>query len=291
MRQIIDTFNDDYGNPVFKIYISSCVAQKQQKRLHRHTEFEISLFLSGNGIYNTDLGNFDFFQGDIFLFSTNEYHCITDVINSNGEDYMQILNIQFAPTFIYAANRISETSFMNIFLNRTAQFRNLLTRENPHTKQIREKFLSVKRECEEKKPCYYTEVYNEVVSILIDIYRYYGYAKFQPPQSNIYKDISGLQKAISYINSNFCYDISLDDIATVARTSKFHFMRLFKSTYNMTTWDYINIKRIDKAISLLSTTDETILNIATQCGFNNSANFNRIFKKITQLTPKQYRRN
>lgn len=59
----------------------------------------------------------------------------------------------------------------------------------------------------------------------------------------------------------------------------------------MTTWDYINIKRIDKAISLLSTTDETILNIATQCGFNNSANFNRIFKKITQLTPKQYRRN
>ncbi len=74
MRQIIDTFNDDYGNPVFKIYISSCVAQKQQKRLHRHTEFEISLILSGNGIYNTDLGNFDFFQGDIFLFSTNEYH-------------------------------------------------------------------------------------------------------------------------------------------------------------------------------------------------------------------------
>lgn len=59
----------------------------------------------------------------------------------------------------------------------------------------------------------------------------------------------------------------------------------------MTVWDYINIKRIDKALSLLANSNENVLTVATKSGFNNSANFNRIFKKITGLTPKEYRQS
>ncbi|MEG9430461.1 MAG: AraC family transcriptional regulator [Christensenellaceae bacterium] len=289
MKQLIDTFTDNYGNPIFRIYISIQPKMKRQKRLHRHTEFEISLILSGKGVYSTTSGEYRFEKGDMFLFSTNEYHYITDI--EYGDDKcFQILNIQFAPAFIYESGNSKDTLFMNIFLHRTTVFHNMLTRDNPYTEQIRQLFYSIKQECEEKKPCYRTETRNKVISILINIFRNYNYAESTISPSASY-NIEGLQKAIAYINENYCYDISLDAIAAAAFLSKFHFMHLFKSTYNMTVWDYINIKRIDKALSLLANSNENVLTVAAKSGFNNSANFNRIFKKITGLTPKEYRQS
>ena len=59
----------------------------------------------------------------------------------------------------------------------------------------------------------------------------------------------------------------------------------------MTAWDYVNIKRIEKSLGLLKNTDDTVLSVAAECGYNNTANFNRIFKKITGLTPAEYRKS
>lgn len=66
-------------------------------------------------------------------------------------------------------------------------------------------------------------------------------------------------------------------------------MVAFKNSFNMTPWDYIAIKRIEKATRLLRDSDETVLSVAIACGYNNTAGFNRIFKKITGLTPRGYR--
>ena len=93
------------------------------------------------------------------------------------------------------------------------------------------------------------------------------------------------------IHEHFDGEIKLDDIAAAACLSKFHFIRLFKASYNMTVWDYININRVDAAINLLSTTSDSVINIALKCGYGSPANFNRIFKKITSTTPKDYRKH
>ena len=57
----------------------------------------------------------------------------------------------------------------------------------------------------------------------------------------------------------------------------------------LTPWEYINIKRINKAVDLLKSSDLSISSVATQCGYNNMANFSRIFKQITGTTPKHIR--
>lgn len=289
MRLPIDTFKDELGNEIFRIYISTNQPMKRQKRLHRHTEFEMSFFLWGAGIYNTDSGDYQFRQGDIFLFSSNEYHCITDIFEYGEPNEVQLLNIQFAPAFIYTADNSNAASFMNVFFKRTEQFRNMLARDNPCTESIRQMFYHIKQECEEKKPCYQTEVRNSIISILINIFRNYNYAISTTDCATSHADFHNLQKAIAFINENFCKDISLDDIAQAAYISKYHFSRLFKSVYNMTIWDYINIKRIDKAIHLLGNSNENITTIAIESGFNSVTNFNRTFKKVTGCVPKEYR--
>lgn len=57
----------------------------------------------------------------------------------------------------------------------------------------------------------------------------------------------------------------------------------------MTTWNYISIKRIEEALSLIKTTNLSILEIALSCGFNNTANFGKTFKKYTNLPPSSFR--
>lgn len=69
-----------------------------------------------------------------------------------------------------------------------------------------------------------------------------------------------------------------------------HFSQLFKKLNGFSAWDYVISKRIDMAQALLLSTDEAVLDIAFQCGFNNSTNFNRAFKKITGISPTEYRR-
>jgi len=67
---------------------------------------------------------------------------------------------------------------------------------------------------------------------------------------------------------------------------------IFSRLNGVSPWDYLTAKRVEKAASLLrSERGLTMLEIATRCGFNNTANFNRAFKKYQNRTPSSYRKS
>lgn len=289
IMEIIDSFSDHFGNLILRVFRSSAVARQNLIRQHRHTEFEISLILSGTGIYRTENGDYDIRSGDIFLYSANEYHCISDITPDPGYECMELLNVHFSPALL-ATDGITDTdSPLDVFFNRSAEFQNRLTRNNPHSEEIGKLLLKIREECEQKKPCYRTSVRNLICQILITITRNYGYTVSDASVQSTVRYDENLGLALAYINEHFCEQLTLDDIIEAAHMTKTNFINVFKASYNMTTWDYINIKRIDRAMKLLSSTSLTIIDIATRCGYNNTANFNRIFRKITGITPKLYR--
>ena len=67
--------------------------------------------------------------------------------------------------------------------------------------------------------------------------------------------------------------------------------REFKDYTGKTVVAYLVERRIQAAIWKLREDNEKILSIALGCGFNDLAYFNRVFKKITAMTPSQYRRS
>lgn len=79
------------------------------------------------------------------------------------------------------------------------------------------------------------------------------------------------------------------DIFIISPYSKQYTIKKFHEYLNMTPSQYLNKKKIDKAIELLLSTELSILNIAFECGFNNIAYFDKIFKKTMGLTPLRYR--
>jgi AraC-like DNA-binding protein len=78
-------------------------------------------------------------------------------------------------------------------------------------------------------------------------------------------------------------------VAARANLSVSAFSRFFKLRTGKTLPQYVNELRVGRACRLLADERIKVADLAMQCGFQNLANFNRFFRQITQLTPRQYR--
>jgi AraC-like DNA-binding protein len=99
-----------------------------------------------------------------------------------------------------------------------------------------------------------------------------------------------IHKINDYILQNFQRNISLSEIASVANMAITTFCNFFKSHYRMTFVEYVNMVKIGHACKLLSENRLNIVEVAYECGFNNLANFNKQFKNLKQMPPREYRK-
>ncbi|AWO00333.1 AraC family transcriptional regulator [Chitinophaga alhagiae] len=93
-----------------------------------------------------------------------------------------------------------------------------------------------------------------------------------------------------YIMLNFHREISLQEIAGVSNMAVTTFCNFFKNQYRCTFIEYLNQVRIGLACKLLANEQNKIVQVAYEVGFNNLGNFNRQFKKIKNMTPREYRK-
>ena len=125
----------------------------------------------------------------------------------------------------------------------------------------------------------------EIISLLVSNTRYVTNKKqFTKNSATI------INKALEYINENFCYSITLQDIANHVHLSKIYFHNLFIAAVGQTTHDYILSKRFAKAKQMLITTDKSFSEIALECGFSSQSYLNYAFKKEMNCTPKQFKK-
>lgn len=99
-----------------------------------------------------------------------------------------------------------------------------------------------------------------------------------------------LQKVTRYMIRNFQNHISLNKMAEVAGMQRTAFCRFFKEKTGRPLITYLNELRIGFACKLLIKGNMQILRICYETGFNSLSSFNRTFKKITGLNPKQYQK-
>jgi len=100
-----------------------------------------------------------------------------------------------------------------------------------------------------------------------------------------------IDRVCSYINDNYQREISQPYVASLIQMSPSTFSSFFKKTVGLTFVEYISSLRLSHACRLLIETEQSILNICHQSGFNNLSNFNRQFLKSKDMSPREYRRS
>ncbi|TYP71821.1 AraC family transcriptional regulator [Paenibacillus methanolicus] len=99
-----------------------------------------------------------------------------------------------------------------------------------------------------------------------------------------------LRTVLEYIEANLQSALSLAELAEASHFSKYHFVRLFSALQGQAPMAYVTERRLLRAREYLRTTDKTMLDIASLCGFGSLSRFNAAFKKRYDTTPSQMRR-
>ncbi len=263
---------------IIKSYHSVLAPQKREYREHHHTECELSVLLAGSGTYLVNGRAYPFQKGDVFLFGSNEPHCITEIT----ED-MELLNLQFEPRLLW--ERSESVELLNLFAARSKHFSNRITDKDGF---LAAGIQALEREITQKEVCATVMAKYHLFSLLAYIIRTYDYVDPSRVITAHSSAIGSLKKVIGYIHEHLDSKLTLKALADMACMTPTYFSAVFKKFNGVSPWEYITIKRVEKAIDMLRTTSMTKLEIAGACGFTSSSNFYKAFFSITGKTPSDF---
>lgn len=257
------------GTPLCKMWLVELSPRSRDFLPHRHRDVELSCVLDGHGIYSVQDKQYVMSKNCGFMFCSQEIHCITAVDRD-----LVLLNLQFLPELL--ENRLTDSSghdYKGMLYAHDDEFQNLFSSETivRALNEIHDAFLS-----DESDLLIICKI-NELLARIIK-----ERALRQAPGDYA-------QKIIAYINRNFRQPISVEQLAEIVGITPNHLSKVFKDACGVTVIEYLSLTRINYAKKLLTQTFENIIDVAMDSGYNNTANFNKAFKKYTAMTPKQYR--
>ncbi len=281
----IGSIEDLSGKMLLKMWNAEIPSGKLLFQHHSHICFEITVVDYGSGVYTTNKKSYTMLPGDIFVFSSNEYHCITEV----GNDGLKLTNLHFEPRYLWGnySDSFSESN-MNICFGHSEKFENKIPAKK--ASDIYNYVGIIKKELENKNSEYQLQIKSLLNLLLINLLRNFNYSDEENSVNTM--QFQNIQHILNFIDEHFTEKLSLDVLAEKAGMSPNYFSSFFKKISGITLWDYISNKRINMAVQLLrESSSKNILEIATLCGFNNTTHFNKMFRRITRMTPTEYKKN
>lgn len=95
--------------------------------------------------------------------------------------------------------------------------------------------------------------------------------------------------AIEYISMNLSSKISVADMAVYCMCSKSTLNHLFSGAMGRSIPEFVSVQRVSRAKYLLTNTELSVEQIASQCGFSTSSYFSVVFRRLTDFTPTEFR--
>jgi AraC family transcriptional regulator len=98
------------------------------------------------------------------------------------------------------------------------------------------------------------------------------------------------QTVLRHIDERLAEHVSLATLAGLVRLSTYHFSRAFKQSFGMPPHRFHSHRRIERAKALLTNPDMSVTEVGMALGFSSASSFTMSFRKVTSVTPSDYRR-
>lgn len=253
--------------------------------LHKHDFFEFVYVLSGRAEHIFENKNVTLSEGDYFLInlkSPHEYRRIAD-------DYeFSVINILFLPQFLDESLK-DAASFQEIVDNHLIRYGYNPLGELPTQKIFHDDTgtvgmlaKSTLQEFSAKRTGYEDVLRHLLHSLVIYLVREET-ARFAIGTDNTVRRIK------EYVASHYMNPLRLSDICERMSFSLSYISTLFREKTGMTFRDYVLNVRMERACSLLSSSEMTVQSIAALVGYSDPAFFYKTFKRRIGKTPEAYR--
>lgn len=238
--------------------------------LHYHDCVEMTILPYGTGIHFINGKEYPIQSPHFAIFGENDYHSLYGLSEKNC-----IYTLMIHPTLV------SKTKLEMLNNDINAKLCNL---DKDHSLHVLHLFDIIK----DSKNSYPDQFYKNIIDCLFTIF--YDAFKNTSIKQNIENTMS-LPRVLSYINTNFKDDLSLQHLARQFGYSISNLSEQFHKNTGLSFVEYINNIRINYAKRLLKDSNYSISYICYESGFHSMASFSRNFKNILGITPSQFRKN
>jgi len=250
---------------------------------HLHDEFELILIVKSHGKLYAGSNVSNFKDGDLYFFAPGLPHCFYNTHGyEKGNELAHAVVIWFKNDFL--GNSFfdkTESTILKRFIKKSAGGIQI---PNPSRSLIK-KIISLNRRKN-------LERIAELITILNELS---GNRNIKPlsisgilASPSLY-DSKIINNVFRYVAENFEKEISLSEATAVANMQKAAFCRYFKRKTKKTFTQFVNETRIMHAQKLLAETDKTVIEVAFECGYENTSYFNRQFKLCCKTSPMAFR--
>lgn len=274
-------------NENLRAYFS--VAQRN-KDMHSHTFWEISYAYEGNGTCFMDKTEIPVQNGIFFFLKPGNKHCFLSQAKEYGAP-LRLCSCIFTQDFLdsileqYVAT--PEIKNYTLYKTLTSSKPFAISLPDDNTLNIRHLLLLIAHEYNHFTLGSEAIIRNSMISLLICITRLYEYQTNQAMQ--MVTKSSDIDELLKYIKSNYGSKLSLDLLAAYMHLSREYLCRYFKKYTGKTISDFLLEVRISQAKEMLRTTSHPISDIGAYCGYPSVSSFQRSFKKVTGISPSQFR--
>ena len=235
-----------------------------EQELHVHDQCELFYLAKGIGYYETEGTRYKFTPGMILLMGPGESH---RAVRFDGSPYAR-LSIHFNPSVIDSFDK--DRLLLRPFYDRTMGTRNYYSPEMLENTNIYQYFEKMSTHCgSQKAQC--IQVLSYLPAVLSELSKIFD-QNIAPSidQNNLIHDI------LDYINRNLSTPLSVELLCDKFFITRSQLYRLFKKTTKINTWEYIVLKRLVLARSMINDGIASI-DAAKACGFKDYSSFYRAY--------------
>ncbi|MEA5404844.1 AraC family transcriptional regulator [Arcicella sp. DC2W] len=254
---------------------------------HYHPELELHYIIKGEGVrfIGDNISNFSY--GEIILMGENLPHtwrCKEEYFENNPDLGVEAIVIHFLPDCLGKYLLTLPEAYMIPKLYEKAKSGMVINGE------AREKVAKLMHEVTKASNLERIILLLSILNILAETDEYTTIATDHSFYQSNESDTIRLNKVCTYTLSNYKKDITLEEISAISNLSVTSFCRYFKLMTKKTYYDFLIEIRISHACRALVEDKLPTEVICFDCGFNNVSNFYRHFKKVTGITPLEYKR-
>ena len=278
----IKMYNEQIRSSVPKTPVHTGTYPREKSRvgsivgLHYHDELEFIIVYEGSFAVTVDGEEYFAEGGDVVFIGSGVPHSTRYVLPSRT-GLIQFRENDFLSSSITKIIKYS-VKFSNLSESKIRIIKN---------KELFDSLDRLLLESDSKEGAFEMFVRSEVYRILGILYR--EGILLDTERFFLSKEIQKILPALEYINKNYHENVSLEDASTILGFDTSYFCRIFKSATGSTFTEYLNFVRVCKAERLLSETSKSILEISEAVGFSSISYFNRVFRKIRNTSPGNYR--